>query len=237
MQRCLNTHTHTTLNTDRKKFSSGIRTRNSSKQTAADPRFRPSGHWDWQRWIYKYENDSTGNQTVSTIKRVRVSHVFFNAEFKYVIRISLSPTVLVWQNFLKRSLANLVLWSRYQYVLHTAEAFCCILNEVWAWKCNIKKTVCVWVQSQRASLGKLTHVLTISQIIQLGAQFCLNIFIYVSSPHVSCIHVPILRRKSLYLCDTGICHSGWVASDLEVGFQSNLQTRRHPSRVTNTSVA
>jgi len=50
------------------------------------------------------------------------------------------------------------------------------------------------------------------QKIQLGAQFCLTIFIYVSSLHVSDIHVPIIRTKSLYLCDTGICHSGWVAS-------------------------
>ena len=32
-----------------------------------------------------------------------------------------------------------------------------------------------------------------------------------------------------YLCDTGICHSVWMTSD--------LQTRRHPYRVTNTSVA
>jgi len=68
-----------------------------------------------------------------------------------------------------------------------------------------------------------------SQIIQLGAQFCLNIFIYLSSLRVSGIQVPIIRRKSLYLCDTGICHSGWVASGRPTG--------RHPSRVTYTSVA
>jgi len=29
--------------------------------------------------------------------------------------------------------------------------------------------------------------------------------------------VPIIRRKLLYLCDTGICHSAWVASGLLVG--------------------
>ena len=45
-----------------------------------------------------------------------------------------------------------------------------------------------------------------------------DIFIYFSSLHVSGIHVPIIRRKLLYLCDTGICHSGWVASGLLVGF-------------------
>jgi len=43
----------------------------------------------------------------------------------------------------------------------------------------------------------------LSQIIQLGAQLFLNIFIYVSSLHVSGIQVPIIRRKSQYLCETG----------------------------------
>jgi len=43
-------------------------------------------------------------------------------------------------------------------------------------------------------------------------------YIYFSSLHVSGIHVPIIRRELLYLCDTGICHSVWVASGLLVGF-------------------
>ena len=43
-------------------------------------------------------------------------------------------------------------------------------------------------------------------------------YIYFSSLHVSGIHVPIIRRKLLYLCDTGICHSVWVVSGLVVGF-------------------
>ena len=62
------------------------------------------------------------------------------------------------------------------------------------------------------------HPHRISQIIQLGEQFCLNIFIYISSLHVSGTQVPIIRIKSLYLCDTGICHSGWVVSGQLVGF-------------------
>ena len=45
-----------------------------------------------------------------------------------------------------------------------------------------------------------------------------NIFIYFSSLHVSGIPVPIIRRKLLYLCDTGICHSVWMVSGLLVGF-------------------
>ena len=42
-------------------------------------------------------------------------------------------------------------------------------------------------------------------------------YIYLSSLHVSGNNVPIIRRKLLYLCDTGICHSVWVASGLLVG--------------------
>jgi hypothetical protein len=30
---------------------------------------------------------------------------------------------------------------------------------------------------------------------------------------------PSSREKLLYLCDTGICHSVWVASDLLVGLK------------------
>ena len=44
--------------------------------------------------------------------------------------------------------------------------------------------------------------------------------------HVSGIKVPIIRRKSLYLCDTGICHSGWVASGQLVGLKTFFG---HPS--------
>ena len=45
-----------------------------------------------------------------------------------------------------------------------------------------------------------------------------NIFIYFSSLHISGIHVSIIRRKLLYLYETGICYSVWVASVLLVGF-------------------
>ena len=45
-------------------------------------------------------------------------------------------------------------------------------------------------------------------------------YIYFSSVHVSGIHVPIVRRKLLYLCDTGICQSVWVASGLLVGLKT-----------------
>jgi len=51
------------------------------------------------------------------------------------------------------------------------------------------------------------HPRTISQICPTRCAILFNIFIYFSSLHVSAIHVPIIRRKLLYLCDTGICHS------------------------------
>ena len=43
------------------------------------------------------------------------------------------------------------------------------------------------------------------------------VFLYFYSLRVSGIHVPIIRRKLLYLCDTAICHSVCVASGLLVG--------------------
>ena len=85
---------------------------------------------------------------------------------------------------------------------------------------------CVWGRKGimcQPSWHKLSETnYRISQIIQLSAQFCLNIFIYLSSLHVSGTQVPIIRRKSLYLCDTGICHFVWVASGLLFGL--NIQT-------------
>jgi len=46
-----------------------------------------------------------------------------------------------------------------------------------------------------------------------------NIFIYFSSLRVSSIHVLIIRRILLYLFNTGMCHSVWVASGLLVGLK------------------
>ena len=50
--------------------------------------------------------------------------------------------------------------------------------------------------------------------------------------------MPIIRRKLLYLCDTGICHSIWVASGLLVGgkFQPAdqkppIQSDKHQCRI------
>ena len=50
---------------------------------------------------------------------------------------------------------------------------------------------------------------------QLGAQFCL-VYLFLFS---TCFGQPSAHHqgKLLYLCDTGICHSVWVASDLLVG--------------------
>ena len=61
------------------------------------------------------------------------------------------------------------------------------------------------------------HPHTVSQINPTRCTILFNVFIYFSSLHVSGVHAPIITRKLLYLCDTGTCHSVWVASGLLVG--------------------
>ena len=58
-----------------------------------------------------------------------------------------------------------------------------------------------------------------------------NIFIYFSSLHVSGIYVPIIRRKLLYLCDTGICHSVCVVCGLLVGLSFNTTSDKYQCRI------
>jgi hypothetical protein len=58
--------------------------------------------------------------------------------------------------------------------------------------------------------------------IQLGAQFC-SIYLFISLLYMFRASMcPSSGEKLLYLCDTGICHSGWVASGLQVGFEQLL---------------
>ena len=63
---------------------------------------------------------------------------------------------------------------------------------------------------QRQSIY-IINVYCVSQISPTMCKMLFNIF-YFYSLHVSSIHVPIIRRNLQYLCDTGICHSAWVAS-------------------------
>jgi len=50
--------------------------------------------------------------------------------------------------------------------------------------------------------------------------------------------VPIIRRKLLYPCVSGTCHTVWVVSSwIGTQLQSNQQTRHHPYSVTSTSDA
>ena len=67
----------------------------------------------------------------------------------------------------------------------------------------------------------LNNVTWISQINPTRCTILFNIVIYLFSLHVSGIHVPIIRRKLLHLCDTGICHCVWVGSDLLVGLPAD----------------
>ena len=60
------------------------------------------------------------------------------------------------------------------------------------------------------------HLCKISKINSIRCTILFNIFIYFSALNVSDFHVPIIRRKLLYPCDTGICHSVWVPYGLLV---------------------
>jgi hypothetical protein len=48
---------------------------------------------------YSIAADYTGKHNFVTLKLICVSHVFFHAEFRYVIRTALSPTVFVTEFF------------------------------------------------------------------------------------------------------------------------------------------
>jgi hypothetical protein len=59
------------------------------------------------------------------------------------------------------------------------------------------------------------HTLPSCKEIQLGAQFCVvYLFLFSTCFGQTCAH---RQEKLLYLCDTGTCHSVWVASGLLVG--------------------
>jgi hypothetical protein len=66
-----------------------------------------------------------------------------------------------------------------------------------------------------------------SQINPTRCTILFNIFIYFHSLHVSGIHVPIIRRKLLNPCVTGICHTVWVASGLSVSGRPVYRTAIH----------
>ena len=81
------------------------------------------------------------NITSVTWESIFVSYVFFKAEFKYVTRTTLSPTVfcvreIFWNAILVKFSFFL---SRYQYVLYMTVALYNILNIVWTWKLNHNK--------------------------------------------------------------------------------------------------
>ena len=151
------------------------------------------------------------------------------------------PKAWLFQNFLTDT-KNYMLFVMNQndfFVYITIQAIIIISNFHIHSSCSYQK------QSVKKSSWCILYVLltmhpyTISQINPTRCTILFIIFICFSSVHVSGIHVPIIRRKLLYLCDTGIWHAVWVASGLLVWLkwsQSNQQTRRHPYRVTNTSV-
>ena len=90
-------------------------------------------------------------------------------------------------------------------------------KSVWASRCPLVSSA---KAKTRWSFVLLTvHPCTVSQINPTTCTILFNIFIYFFSPHVSGIHVPIIRRKLLYPCNNGTCHSVWVAAGLLVGLK------------------
>jgi len=98
--------------------------------------------------------------SVECFKIICVSYVFFYAEFKFVIRIALPPTVFMWQNFLKCN------FRKFRFFVTLPVTFkigwCALL---YISKCGhenliTRKTVSMWAQSQTARMSKLRHVLT-----------------------------------------------------------------------------
>ena len=84
---------------------------------------------------------------------------------------------------------------------------------------RIFTTVTSYLKRSLSFTDLTTNNTAVSQINPTRCTILFNIFIYFSSRHISGIHVPIIRRKLLYLCDTGICHSAWVVSGLLVGLE------------------
>jgi hypothetical protein len=107
------------------------------------------------------KNISLANIIFVTWKLMCVSYVFFHTEFKYVMRIAISPSLCV-SEFLKCNVSEFHYFLCYQYsticyqyVTNTAEALYYILNIVWACKLNQSKDsrhVCTITESQ--TVGK-----------------------------------------------------------------------------------
>jgi hypothetical protein len=85
---------------------------------------------------------------------------FLQVELKYVTRIYLSPTVFVWENFIKYNFRWFSFLSRYESILNRVQVHCCILNILWAWKLNHNRIGGMLFQTQTARPCKLRHILT-----------------------------------------------------------------------------
>ena len=59
----------------------------------------------------------------------------------------------------------------------------------------------------------------------------INTFTYFSSVHISGIRVPIIRRKLLYPCDNGSCHSVCVASGLLTDQTPPIKSDKYQCRI------
>jgi hypothetical protein len=96
-----------------------------------------------------------------TWKLICVFYVFFHANSNMLLEISQSPTVFVWQNFLKFSFSEFswFFFHATSMVLNMAELYY-ILNIVWVWKLNaspITDSQTVQVQTCTDTFGHETN--------------------------------------------------------------------------------
>jgi len=86
----------------------------------------------------KQQNEYTGKHNFCHMKTNVCFICIFHTEFKYVIRIALSPKFCVTE-FLKCNFSEFHYFLCYQYIINMAEALYYILNIVWASKLNHNK--------------------------------------------------------------------------------------------------
>ena len=102
--------------------------------------------WWWQLWCAQtcrtlaniWWTYFTGKHNFCHMKTNVCFICIFHTEFKYVIRIALSPKFCVTE-FLKCNFSEFHYFLCYQYIINMAEALYYILNIVWASKLNHNK--------------------------------------------------------------------------------------------------
>jgi hypothetical protein len=155
--------------------------------------------------LHVWTSMSLANIIFVTWKLIRVSYEFFYVEFKYVIRIALSSTVLCERIFL----------SRCHCVLNMASVLYYISNIVWAWKHNhnedsrhvspIKDSQTVQSQTRTDTMGQKTS---------LHPKTVASTSIAYSRTEKCCKYSINQHRKSLF---TSAAQQSWIYKKLRQG--------------------